>query len=49
MAHYIEKTENLTPFEAFQIFYEDMNRAPMSESEEELMVSIFRKTMEDGE
>ena len=45
----IEKTENLTPFEAFQIFYEDMNRAPMSESEEELMVSIFRKTMEDGE
>ena len=45
----VEKTDNLTPFEAFQMFYEDMNKAPMSECEEELLASVFRQTMEDEE
>ena len=43
------KTENLTPFEAFQLFYKDVSKAPMSEEEEFLMGQVFERVMEEKE
>lgn len=45
----IEKSENLTPFEAFRVFYEDMSKTTMSEEEEKLMEAIFDQLMEEKE
>lgn len=49
LAFAVEKTENLTPFEAFRLFYTDMSKSPMSEDEAIYMEQIFGKLMEERE
>ena len=44
-----EKTENLSPFEAFELFYEDISKSVMSVEEEEIMTAMFQKMMEGDE
>ena len=45
----VEKTENLSPFEAFELFYEDISKSVMSVEEEEIMTAMFQKMMEGDE
>lgn len=45
----VEKTENLTPFEAFRLFYEDISKTAMSENEEILVETIMNQLMEERE
>lgn len=45
----VEKTENLSPFEAFELFYKDISKSALSAEEEEIMTAMFRKMMEGEE
>jgi exonuclease SbcD len=45
----IEHYENLSPSEAFRVFYEEITRTVLTESEEHLMAGIMKELMEDGQ